>query len=163
MGPKTSQLQIRVSPDQKAALKRLAADAGVSVSAYVLSVVLPPTQAEFQQHVNALTSPSDRRRVLADLVAFLSGLSPAEFPVSVHEVDLKGIPLLAQNLLASCVEQEATRKAVPAPDWTRNVPPMDRPYFEWDLRSLRPHLMRISPPAFKRRSLYLGAPGLPRR
>ncbi len=158
MNAKTSQLQIRVSPDQKAALKRLAADAGLSVSAYVLSVVLPPAQAEFHARVAAFAGTDDRRKTLAELVRFLADLTPDEFPSSVGEPDFTGIPLLSQNLIAACVEQEAHRKQVGVPAWTRHVPPMERPYFEWDLRSLRPHLMRVAPAAFKRRSLYVADP-----
>ena len=47
MQTKTSQLQIRVSPEEKSALKRLAASAGQSVSSYVLSRVLPSAELEF--------------------------------------------------------------------------------------------------------------------
>ena len=64
MGTKTSQLQIRVTPEQKEALKRLAADAGISVSKYVLACALPSGQLEFARHIQALRNHQHRPRRL---------------------------------------------------------------------------------------------------
>lgn len=163
MGNKTSQLQIRVSPEQKVALKRLASEAGVSVSAYVLSVVLPSTQEEFQAQVRALASSIDRSKALSDLTLFLSGLSPAEFPTAVADLDLSKLSLTLQNYVAAAVEQEAQRKQLDPPGWVASVPAPDQPNFAWDLPSLRPHLMRVTPLTFKRRNVFVAVVGDVRR
>jgi uncharacterized protein (DUF1778 family) len=156
---KTSQLQIRVTPEQKATLKRLAAEAGTSVSSYVLSAVLPPTQAEFQEQLSRVHAAPVRSGALAAFLSFLGGLSDDEFPGAVAEANLDTIPLLKQNLIAAGVEQEASRRGLRPPVWTNAVAMPERPYFAWDLWSLRPHLMHRTPLAFKRRTLFLTAPG----
>ena len=159
MSGKTSQLQIRVSPSEKATLKRLAADAGLSISAYVLSVSLPSRQLEFHERLVGLLTPADRDKALSDLGLFLSGLDVDEFRDAAVTADLDGMPLLLQNLAAAAVEQEAQRKSVPPPAWTARVPPLPRPHFSWELRSLRPHLMRVTPPSYKRRNVFLSVAG----
>lgn len=160
MSSKTSQLQVRVSPGQKASLKRLAEAAGLSVSAYVLSVVLPPTQLEFSERARALRGARNHANALSDLMLFLSGLSVEEFPEAVDGADLDDLPLLLQNYAAATVEQEAARKGLKTPRWAAAVPQVDRPHFSSDLRSLRPYLMRVTPPAFKRRNVFVALPGI---
>jgi len=155
---KTSQLQIRVSPAQKDALKRLAAEAGLTVSAYVLAVALPPVSEEFTRRIRALTGAVDRHKQLWDLTIYLSSLPDAGFVEAVAVADFAGIPPLLQNYAAASVEQEASRRGLAAPAWTESIENPVRPHFAWELRSLRPHLMRMSPPAFKRRNLYVPAP-----
>ena len=163
MSTKTSQLQIRVSPEQKAALKRLASDAELTVSAYVLSVVLPSAQREFATFVKGLRRGSNRSKALSDLMLFLAALSREEFPATVADVELANLPRLLQNYVAAAVEQEAMRKGVAPPSWVDVVEPPSRPNFAWDLPSLRPHLMRVTPLAFKRRNVFIAAVGDARR
>ena len=163
MSGKTSQLQIRVSPSEKATLKRLAADAGLSISAYVLSVSLPSRQLEFRERLVGLLAQSDRGKALSDFAVFLSELGVDEFRDAAVSADLDGMPLLLQNLAAAAVEQEAQRKSVPPPAWTVGVQPLPRPYFSWDLRSLRPHLMRVTPPSYKKRNVFISVAGDRRR
>jgi Antitoxin ParD len=155
---KSSQLQIRVSPHQKAVVKALAADLGVSVSEYVLSRILPPTNDELDTRVRNLKAASHRHKYLSDLVLYLSALSSEEFDTAVAVVEFSGLPLLLQNYAAAAVEQEASRRGLSAPSWTQEVDQPLRPHFAWDLRSLRPYLMRVSPPAFKRRNLFVPSP-----
>jgi uncharacterized protein (DUF1778 family) len=155
---KSSQLQIRVSPDQKAVLKRLAADQGVSVSAYVLSRALPAHQDELDQRVRRLESATHRHNHLSDLILYLSTLPVDDFDRVVAAADFSTLPVLLQNYAAAAVEQEASRRGASAPAWTREIEQPFRPHFAWDLRSLRPHLMRVSPPAFKRRNLFVPSP-----
>lgn len=154
MSTKTSQLQIRISPEQKVALKRLAADAGKSVSAYVLATVLPATDLEFAHKVRAVRSSGDRPKSLSDLYLYLSGLVGADFAATVRDVDLDGFPGLLQNLVAGLVEDEARTRGVAAPSWAESVDGPARPHFAWDLRSLRPHLLRLTPAVYKRRNVY---------
>lgn len=51
----------------------------------------------------------------------------------------------------------ARANGVQAPDWTRDVVPLDKPYFATPLRSLRSYLLRVSPVAFKRHNLFVDA------
>ncbi|NNL67742.1 MAG: hypothetical protein HKP30_15940, partial [Myxococcales bacterium] len=46
--PKTEQLQIRVSPSEKLAIKKQAARAQMSMSEWILSKLLPSSQVRFQ-------------------------------------------------------------------------------------------------------------------
>lgn len=159
MGTKTSQLQIRVSPGEKAMLKRLAAEAGLSVSAYVLATVLPSIQVEFSRRIAGLRGSGNHAGVLAELHLFLSELTPEVLAVAVADTDVDELPILLRNYVAASVEQACHRWPITPPAWVDAVPPLDRPDFAWDLRSLRPHLMRVTPLAFKRRNVFIAAHG----
>lgn len=163
MAGKTSQLQIRVSPAQKAALKRLAADAELSVSAFVLARALPPTHEGVDRRVHALGGGKEIGKALSDLQLYLEALEPEEFDGAVTAIDQEGLTDLQLNCAAAAIEGEAWRRERPPPSWTADVPPLARPYFSWSLPSLRPHLMRVAPAAFKRRNLYLVRWDDPRR
>ena len=160
---KTSQLQIRISPSQKDVLKSLAADAGVSVSEYVLSKALPSHRLHFQERVDALRGDGPRTTALEGLTTYLKSLSDHDFRDATGGDGPNHLPVLLQNYVAAVVEQEADRRRLPAPEWTLSVPPLPSPHFAWDLRSLRPHLMRVTPAAFKKRRIFVAAPGDPRR
>lgn len=155
VGNKTSQLQIRVSPEEKRTLKRLAAAAGMSVSKYVLSTALPTQRAEFTRRALELSRPGDRTRALAELRSFLARLAPEELATSVAALDLADLPPVLQNHVAAAVEHAAWVHDQHPPAWTRDVEPLDRPHFARDLRSLRPNLMRVTPITYKRRNAFV--------
>ena len=163
MHTKTSQLQIRVSPTQKAALKRLADAAGVSVSAFVLERALPRTHEGVSVRIRQLAGGKNLIKALSDFMLHLSTLSHEEFEGGVAAAELAELTPLQLNCAAAAVEQEAWRRGLAPPTWTRTIPPLDRPYFAWGLRSLRPRLLRVAPAAFKRRNVYVPSPGDPRR
>jgi hypothetical protein len=64
---------------------------------------------------------------------------------------------LMQNYVAAMVEQAAAQRKRSAPAWTRNVVPLDEPWFATRLRGLRLHLLRASPVPFKRRNIFIDA------
>ena len=64
---KISQLQIRVSTQQKGAIRDAARRAGMDMSAYVLGRVLPPAGRRFQDAVLACALPGNERFALAEL------------------------------------------------------------------------------------------------
>ena len=163
MEAKTSQLQIRVSPTEKATLKRLASAAGLSVSAYVLSRVLPQAGEDVNRHIRAVEGGRNADQALSDLMLHLGDIADVEFGQVVEQVDVNGLTPLQRNYAAAAVEHEASRRDRPPPAWTSAVEPLARPHFPWSLRALRPHLMRISLAAFKRRNLYHPLPNDPRR
>lgn len=162
MVAKSEQLQIRVTPGQKAALKRHARAAGLDVSGYVLARVLPPEHDRFADLIRELGTTTDHRFVLAALhdflmacppMAFADALQPASFTIPV----LAGLSPFLQNYVAAMVEQAADQKGLTPPSWVRDVPPLDTPNFAGALRSLRQYLLAVSPVPFKRRNLFVDA------
>ncbi len=157
MSTKSQQLQIRVTPDQKAALKRLARGAGLDVSSYVLSRSLPKARVRFGEIIRALCDGEDHRFALAELNDLLTGLTRAQLPdaVAVAPPEMRDLSPLLQNYVAAMVEQASHQRKVRAPSWGRDVPPLETPYFATPLRSLRLHLLRAAPAPFKRRNLFV--------
>jgi hypothetical protein len=154
---KSEYLQIRVTPAQKKRLRRRARRAGVDLWTYVLSKVDPPAAASFQGLVSAFQDPAERRYALAALNDLLSGLATAELVDAVADADLTGLDAADRNRVAAMVEQACARKGVAPAPWVRDVPPLDAPLFATDLKSLRAHLLRVSPVAFRRRNLFVDA------
>lgn len=151
---KTSQLQIRVSEEQKQALKDAAAREGLDVSTYVLSKALPQERREFRALVAAVGSGRQHRAALAVLNDFLWALSPAAFARAVEEPP-SVLPPFEANYVAAMVETAANRKRVAPPAWTQDIPPLREPWFASSLKSLRLHLLCESPVAFRRRNLFV--------
>ena len=85
MASKSQQLQIRVAPRQKAALKRLARAAGVDVSAYVLARALPAAGVEFAAILARLGDEDDHRYALAELNDFLRRTAQKYFHLDPSE------------------------------------------------------------------------------
>ena len=160
MAAKSEQLQIRVTPRQKAALKRQARAAGLDVSTYVLSRVLPPESDRFANLVRELGTTADHRFVLAELHDFLADCPPMAFADALQHAafttqSLAGLSPFLQNYVSAMVEESANQKGLMPPSWVRDVPPLDTPYFAVELRSLRQYLLAVSPVPFKRRNLFV--------
>jgi uncharacterized protein (DUF1778 family) len=155
--PKSGQLQIRVSPAQKTALKKAARRAGMDVSNYVLARVLPPARARALDVLTAVRRGADHRFALAELNDLLSNQAPGALPEMIAAFDVSALSPFLQNYIAAMVEHAAGRAGVAPPSWTRAIAPLDAPYFAVPLPGLRPHLLRASPPAFKRRNLFVDA------
>ncbi|HET6656161.1 MAG TPA: hypothetical protein VFH57_07905 [Gammaproteobacteria bacterium] len=157
MVSKSQQLQIRVTPREKAALKRLAAAARQDVSSYVLARALPPSRLRFEELLAQLRTRADHRYLLAELNDFLSALAPGEFCAALSHADLARLSPFLSNYVAAMVEQAAHLKGVAPPAWTAKVAPLATPQFAAPLKNLRPHLLRAAPVAFKRRNLFVDA------
>lgn len=160
MATKTHQLQIRVTPHEKAAIRRLARAAGLDVSSYVLARALPATQGRFDDLVGALAAPQGRSYALAELNDFLSALSGPELAEAVGVVNravFDALPEYERNYIAAMVELACARRDRPPPAWTTDVRPLARPRFGTELRSVRPYLLRASPVPFKRRNIFIDA------
>lgn len=152
---KSQQLQIRVTPGQKADLRRHARAAGLDVSSYVLARLLPPDQERFAGILRSLRVDGEARFALAELNDFLVSRTPTQFPGAVSRLDVNGLSPFLCNYVAAMVEQAAGQKGVAPPAWTREVLPLEVPYFTSTFKRLRFHLLRASPPAFKRRNLFV--------
>ena len=155
---KTAQLQIRISRSAKARLERAAAAAGKDVSSFVLDTVLPPQREEFERIVRALRDEQRRAYVLAELHDLLAALARGEFG-RVVGIRPPALPrdAVAANVLAAMVETRAGQLGVRVPAWTADIDPPGTPYFGSNLLGLRPHLLTSSPPAYRRRNLFVDA------
>ena len=157
MATKSQQLQIRIAPAQKAALRRLAWAAGLDVSSYVLARLLPPEQGRFTALLQRMADEADRRFALAELHDLLRSCAPAQYAEAVAVADLRDLPAWLGNYVAAMVEQAAEQKHLAPPTWVREVAPLEEPHFASPLRSLRLHLLASSPAAFKRRNIFIDA------
>jgi len=154
---KTAQLQLRVSAEEKSAIRRAARRARMDMSAYVLSRVLPASPASFQQAVAALDGPGDPSFALAELDSLLSTLMAPELRAATGaapEVTLT--PFLA-NYVAAMVETACERRAIPAPAWIGSIEPLAEPAFGSSLDSLRLYLLTHAPAPFRRRNIFIDA------
>jgi hypothetical protein len=157
MAGKSEFLQIRVTPKQKAALKRLARSAGFDVSAYVLMRALPQRRAPWDALVAALADDPAPSHRLAELHDLLAAASASEFDEVVGSGPPSGAALWLRAYVAAMVEHAAHEKGVAPPAWVMEVPALEVPWFATDLKALRPHLLRASPVAFRRRNLFVDA------
>lgn len=155
MSAKTQYLQIRVTPQQKTALKRQAAALGRDVSSYVLSRLLPQEQDRFAGILRSLETDSSYRFALAELSDFLKACAPVEFGEAVARAELGGLSSYLRNYMAAMVEQAADQKQVAPPAWVRDVAGLETPRFATPLKGLRMHLLRSAPVPFKRRNIFV--------
>lgn len=152
---KTSQLQIRVTPTQKQALKRLARKAGQDVSTYVLSRTLPEQREHFESLVEAMARDDERRFALAELNDLLAHVTRGELANLVGDVpNLPSAPYW-RNYVAAMVEQAAHQRGISVPEWLTEIEPLTEPHFAAPLASLRLHLLRASPVPFRRRNIFV--------
>ncbi|OGA65308.1 MAG: hypothetical protein A3G83_07425 [Betaproteobacteria bacterium RIFCSPLOWO2_12_FULL_68_20] len=152
---RSEQLQIRVTPAEKSAIARAARRAGLGMSAYVLSRVLPEQPEQWRERLRELEASGGARTALAGLSAWLAGLAASELPGAIAEPPPAGLSDFHANYVAAMVEQACAARGVDAPQWTRGVAPLARPAFASDLASLRLHLLAHSPPPFRRRNLFV--------
>lgn|SRR3990167_8565636 len=154
---KTSQLQIRVSAEQKKMIRRDAQKAGKDISSWVLEQILPQKRLEFQSLLKNLSSASKEEQsfLLANLNDFLEELSPLELQRAVRNPDQIKLSPFLENYVAAMIEQAANLKEVTPPLWVNDITPLTEPHFSSQLNSLRIHLLLNSPIAFKRRNIFI--------
>jgi hypothetical protein len=155
--PKTTQLQIRVSAAEKAAIKRAAQSAGMDMSSFVLGRLLPASGARFQQLTSACEDEAGGRFALAELNAFLSGLAGGELRDAVLSAPTVRLAAIPANYIAAMVEYACAKRGVEVPAWTGQIAPLESPLFGSQLESLRLHLLTHSPPPFRRRNIFIDA------
>jgi hypothetical protein len=154
---KDGQLQIRVSAAEKKAIRQAAARAGMDTSSWVRARLLPPAREAFRGLISSLArEPGDRAFLLAALNDLLTPLAPAGLRETVDEAPPPLDPYLA-NYVAAMVETAAHRAGIAPPAWTGQVSPLTSPTFGADLPGLRLHLLLSSPPAFRRRNIFVDA------
>lgn len=151
------QLQIRVSKGEKALIRRAAAAAGLSMSAYALSRLLPPQKTTLQEYVQQLTNAKEAAYVLAAIHDLFCHSTAAAFEALIADVSLAPLTPYLQNYLAAMIEQAAAHKRVQVPTWMHAIVPLDGPVFGSDLKSLQLYLLTHSPIPFRRRNIFIDA------
>lgn len=154
---KLEQLQLRVSKEEKAAIRRAAARAGMDMSAFVLDCVLPAGARAFQAAVAELAGVAKPAFALAAINTLLSGFSASELRRAVAERPEVALSPLYANYLAAMVEVACHRHSLPPPAWTRDIPAVEVPVFGSALPSLRLYLLTHSPAPFRGRNLFVDA------
>ncbi|MGC1388235.1 MAG: DUF1778 domain-containing protein, partial [Steroidobacteraceae bacterium] len=145
-GPKKSQLQIRVSNADKAAIQKAAKRAGMDMSAYVLSRVISAPASRFRECVEACAGQGSASFALAELNSLLSAFTPGEMRDAVAAPPSIPLSPFLSNYIAAMVECGCVRCGIEPPAWTRTVAPLIEPAFGTTLLSLRLHLLTHSPP-----------------
>jgi len=152
---KLSQLQLRVSQEEKSAIRRAARLAGMDMSAYVLSRVLPPPAESFQRAVAALDGTDKPSYALAQINSFLSELAAPELRQAVATAPETTLPPFLANYVAAMVETACSMRTLPIPSWTQRVAPLAEPAFGSKLPSLRLYLLTRSPAPFRQRNIFI--------
>ncbi len=152
---KASQLQLRISKEEKAAIRRAARRAGMDMSAYVISRVLPAPAAMFQEAVAALNATGRPSFALAEINALLCGLSAPELRQAVAAAPEAALAPFLANYVAAMVEVACNLHTLPAPAWTRAIAALPEPAFGSALPSLRLYLLTHSPAPFRRRNIFI--------
>lgn len=154
---RTAQLQIRVSAAEKAAIRRAAEQAGLDMSAFVLSRALPTPAIRFQECIEDCAGPAPPAFGLAELNTLLAGWTAVELRDAIAAAPTAPLTPFLSNYIAAMIELACERRSVRVPGWVRAVAPLREPAFGSTLRSLRLHLLTHSPPPFRRRNIFIDA------
>lgn len=154
---KSLQLQIRVSPKEKAAIVRYAKKAKMGVSQWVLSKALPPGQKGFQDLLRELRLATNHKYVLAQIHDMLHAASADEFELMVAQPPVAALTDYLANYVAAMIEYTAVQKKRRPPSWVSQVQALKIPVFSSDLKNLRLYLLTHSPPPFRRRNVFIDA------
>jgi uncharacterized protein (DUF1778 family) len=153
---KTGQLQLRVSPEQKAIIRSLASRAHMDMSQWVLSKIFPKPRQDFLALIRQLSTvqaQKDRTYILNDLNAFLAGLDKDDIFAAV--ADPHGVVLneFMENYVSAMIEQTCVKAKVAPPKWLASG--LSEPFFGSNLISLRLYLLTVSPPPFRKRNIFI--------
>ena len=136
-------------------MRRAASDAGMEISSWVLSRILPSLGEEFQARVAALNIGGERKVAFADLNDFLAHLTGEELLVAVAAPPREALDNYLMNYVAAMIETAAQQKNALAPSWISEIAPLEKPHFGVSLKSIRLHLLTNSPAAFRRRNIFV--------
>lgn len=155
---KTEQLQIRVSVLEKKAIRKRAAAAGLGLSEWVLSCVLPSSSSALQGPLRALAKVQDkaeRSYAFAEIHDLFKSWSKEQLAEALRDAPLVELNDFCLNYLAAMAEQACRQKHVEVPSWILEVESLKTPYFASSLQSLRIYLLTNTPVAFRRRNLFV--------
>ena len=92
---------------------------------------------------------------LAELHDFFKRLEPQEFSRALQYPPAAQLAPFEANYLAAMIEYAAAAGNVPVPEWVKNTERLETPWFASSLQGLRLYLLTHSPPAFRRRNLFI--------
>ena len=152
---KLSELQVRVSEAQKTVIRRVAEQAGMDMSAYMLSRVLPAPASAFQEAVTALSGVAEPSFALAALNALLSGFTAEELRQAVAAAPHAQCSPFLANDVAAMTETACALRSVPVPAWVQSTEALTESEFGSTLPLLRLSLLTRSPAPFRRRNIFI--------
>lgn len=152
---KTAQLQIRLTPAEKAGIEHAARQAGLGMSAYVLAKLLPGRATQWRSLLQDILRSDEKRLPFAALSHWLTDLTAGELATALEAPLPAGLPEPLANTVAAMVEHVCAAAGERPPAWTREIAPLAQPFFASELKSLRLHLLTNSPAAFRRRNLFV--------
>jgi hypothetical protein len=153
--PRSEQLQIRVSPAEKAAIRHAAEHAAMDMSAYVLARALPSPAMKLQECIEDCAGPAPPSFGLAELSSLLASWTAAELRDAIAAPPTAALTSFLSNYIAAMIEQACERRSVRVPAWVRAIAPLPEPAFGSTLKNLRLHLLTHSPPPFRRRNIFI--------
>jgi hypothetical protein len=127
----------------------------MDMSSFVLSRLLPAHERQVQELLRALGDGPGTRVVLAELNDLLSRLGTEELRQAVASPPPASLSAESSNYWAAMVEHACAERFIPPPQWTLSIAPLEKPMFGSTLESLRLHLLAHSPPAFRRRGIFV--------
>ena len=149
------QLQIRVSPDEKVAIRRAAKYASMGMSKWILTHIFPTGAQRFHQLLAQLKCDKNKCYSLSELHDLFHTEAPKEFEQMVENPP--GVLLLPywENYVAAMIEYTANQKGTSPAAWVRKIKPLSRSAFGTHLMSLRLYLLTHSPPPFRYRNIFI--------
>ncbi len=126
----------------------------MDLSSYVLAKLFKDPALQFEAKLGRLAS-HNRKYALADLADYLNALSPEELGRIFLKPWKTLLPAQLSNYVAAMLELSAHQKNLPTPKWLKNIEPDKEPYFGTDLKGLRLYLLKVSPPPFKARNIFI--------
>jgi hypothetical protein len=139
----------------KADLVRRARAEGLDLSSWMLARLAPERRHRFLGLVRALGTRAESISVLAEISDLLNDCGRAELATVTELPPLAKLGELHANQLAAMVETRAACLGIRPPQWVAEVEPLRKPWFASELASLRLYLLSNSPPAFRRRNLFV--------
>ncbi len=154
---KSQQLQVRVTAQEKARVRRSAKACGMGMSEWLLSRALPQSQRRFYEICRRAAKARRPGFALAELNDFLVQRTRDELILALAEAPEHALSRYLENYIAAMVEMAAQRKGFSVPVWVERIPRLDLPVFGVDFSSLRLHLLLASPLPFRRRNIFIDA------
>lgn len=157
-GMKTEQLQIRVSSEIKANIRKRARAANMDMSEWVLAALFPPVALEFQDLCAEIAKQGqspNRFCVFAALSDFLQRLDSDELPRAVQDSPEAKLDEFSFNYVAAMVELACHRKKIKPATWLHDAEGLSEPYFGSSLLSLRFYLLAHALVPFKKRNIFI--------
>lgn len=154
---KTKYLQIRVTPQEKSLIEKMAKRNNKTISELVLDKLLSEIKQKekFQNLVSDLNKVDNKSLAFAEINDFLNKLGKEEFQIAVKEEPRTKLSDYHSNYIAAIVEYTSYMKKAKPPKWINEIQPLNEPIFGSNLKNLRTHLLLNSPISFRKRNIFI--------